>query len=270
MRHFAFEGEVDNGESAMKYPKLRGMVLLCLFTLATAANGGGLLGGKGGDKGLAVGAVGDAVKGLTLSDADVAKLGAEAALAFDKQNKIAQPKSTYSARVDQLARQLGNYDGLKLNFKVYLDDTVNAFALPDGSIRIYSGLLDKFDDHELLFVIGHEIGHVKHGHSKKRFKTAYLASAARKGVASNNSAAGSLAGSELGGVVEAVVNAQFSQQNELESDGYGFDLLKAKKVDPQAAVSALEKLAKLGGGKGSILSTHPDPKKRAEKLRKRL
>lgn len=242
-----------------------GLLGLCL--MSTGAHAGGLF---GKDKGLAVGAVGDAVKGLTLTDADVAKLGAEAALAFDGQNRVAPKKSTYSSRVDKLAARLGNYDGLALNYKVYLDDTVNAFALPDGSIRIYSGLLDKFNDDELLFVIGHEIGHVKHGHSKKRFKTAYLASAARKGVASGDNAAGAVAGSELGGVVEAVVNAQFSQQNELESDGYGFDLLRAKKVDPHAAVTALEKLAKLGGGKGSILSTHPDPQKRADKLRKRI
>lgn len=251
----------------MKTSLLAG-ALLALF-VSTAAPAGGLFGKKDGDKGLAIEAVGDAAKGLTLSDADIARLGAESALAFDKQNRVAQPKNTYSARVDKLARQLANHDGLKLNFKVYLDDTVNAFALPDGSIRIYSGLLDKFTDDELLFVIGHEIGHVKHGHSKKRFKTAYLASAARKGAASQGGKAGTLAGSELGGLVESVVNAQFSQANELQSDGYGYDLLRAKKVDTKAAVSALEKLARLGGGKGSILSSHPDPKKRADKLRAR-
>lgn len=243
------------------------VVALCGLLMMSGAQAGGLF---GKDKGLAIDAVGDAVKGATLSDEDVAKLGAEAALAFDGRNKIAPKSNVYSARVEKLASRLGNHDGLKLNFKVYLDPTVNAFALPDGSIRIYSGLLDKMDDDELLFVIGHEIGHVKHGHSKKRFKTAYLASAARKGAASGGGNAAQLAGSELGGLVEAVVNAQFSQKNELESDGYGFDLLKAKKVDPNASVAALEELAKLGGGKGSILSSHPDPKARAEKLRKRI
>ena len=251
----------------MKFAPLAMAGMVCLLISTSPADAGGLF---GKDKGLAIGAVGDAVKGATLSDADVAKLGADAALQFDKQNKVAPRKHVYSARVDKLAAKLANHDGLKLNFKVYLDDNVNAFALPDGSIRIYSGLLDKFNDDELLFVIGHEIGHVKHGHSKKRFKTAYLASAARKGVASGGNAASAVAGSELGGVVEAVVNAQFSQKNELESDGYGFDLLRAKKTNPEAAVTALEKLAKLGGGKGSILSSHPDPKKRAEKLRARI
>ena len=250
----------------MKFVPLAAAGLLGLLCSSPPAEAGGLF---GKDKGLAVGAVGDAVKGMTLSDADVAKLGAEAALAFDGRNRVAPRKSVYSTRVDKLAAKLANHDGLRLNFKVYLDDTVNAFALPDGSIRIYKGLLDKFNDDELLFVIGHEIGHVRHGHSKKRFKTAYLASAARKGVASGDNAASAVAGSELGGVVEAVVNAQFSQKNELESDGYGFDLLRAKRVETKAAVTALEKLAKLGGGKGSILSTHPDPGKRADKLRKR-
>ena len=223
-----------------------------------------------GDSGLKIGAATDAVKGLTLSDAEVQKLGAEAATSFDGQNRVADRKSVYSRRVDMLASKLRNYDGLTLNFKVYLADEVNAFALPDGSVRIYSGLLDLMTDEELLFVLGHEIGHVKHGHSKKRFKTAYLTSAARKGVASGDSAAGAIAGSQLGGVVEAVINAQFSQKNELESDAYGFGLLGAKKVDRKAAVSALEKLAKLSKGKGSILSTHPDPAKRAATLRKKL
>jgi putative metalloprotease len=35
---------------------------------------------------------------------------------------------------------------------------VNAFATADGTIRIYSGLMEMMTDDELIFVIGHEIG----------------------------------------------------------------------------------------------------------------
>jgi len=70
-------------------------------------------------------------------------------------------------------------NGQPLNFKVYQSKEVNAFAMPDGSIRIYSGLMDKMNDNELAFVIGHEIGHVAEGHSKKRFQTALLVGAGR-------------------------------------------------------------------------------------------
>lgn len=252
----------------MKLQALAFGVALVVGT-AAPAHAGGLFGGKG-DKGMAIGAVGDAAKGLTLSDQDVQKLGAEAALSYDRQNTVAGGQTVYSKRVAKLASKLQHYDGLELNFKVYMTPEVNAFALPDGSVRIYSGLLDLMTDDELLFVLGHEIGHVKHGHSKARFKTAYLTSAARKGAASAGGKGGALASSELGGVVEAVINAQFSQKNELESDAYGFQLLTDRKVDRNAAVTALEKLGKLGGGKKSILSTHPDPQKRADTLRKKL
>ena len=32
--------------------------------------------------------------------------------------------------------------------------------MADGTIRVYSGLMDLMTDDELLFVIGHEMGHV--------------------------------------------------------------------------------------------------------------
>jgi putative metalloprotease len=34
------------------------------------------------------------------------------------------------------------YDGYTFRYKVYLSPTVNAFAMADGTIRIYSGLMD--------------------------------------------------------------------------------------------------------------------------------
>jgi putative metalloprotease len=37
--------------------------------------------------------------------------------------------------------------------------------MADGSIRIYSGLMEMMDEGELLFVLGHEMGHVVEKHS---------------------------------------------------------------------------------------------------------
>jgi len=39
---------------------------------------------------------------------------------------------------------------------------VNAFACGDGSIRVFSALMDLMDDDELMAISGHEIGHVVH------------------------------------------------------------------------------------------------------------
>lgn len=269
-------------------PKIRTLALataVAFAGLATVAHAdddkkgvlggiGGLLGGKksgGTDTSKLLEAGSDAVKGLTLSDADIAKLGAESAVAYDKESKVLPASNKYAQRLAKVTSGYTNQDGLKLNYKVYQSDAVNAFALPDGSVRVYTGLMDLMTDDELRFVIGHEIGHVKYGHSKARFKTAYLTQAARKGVASQGNAAGQIASSELGGVVENVIKAQHSQGNELESDQYGLALLKKKGVDPQAAVTSMQKLEKLGGGgKNSLTSSHPPSAKRVEKLQKAI
>ena len=58
-------------------------------------------------------------------------------------------------------------EGIPLNFKVYYVIDVNAFACADGSVRIFSSLMDIMTDDELLGVIGHEVGHVAHKDSKK-------------------------------------------------------------------------------------------------------
>lgn len=62
---------------------------------------------------------------------------------------------------------------LPLNFKVYDVIDVNAFACGDGSIRVFSSLMDLMTDDELMAIIGHEIGHVVHTDVKDAMKNAY-------------------------------------------------------------------------------------------------
>jgi len=214
-------------------------------------------------------AAGDAVTALRMTDAEIAQLGAEAAAAYDELNPPLADDHEYSVRLAKIVEGLGDDSGLNLNFKVYWVEEVNAFALPDGSVRVFAGLMDLMSDDELRFVIGHEIGHVKHGHSKEAFRTAYLAQAARKGVAANDNLVGALAASELGGLVEEIVKARHSQSNELEADRYGLELLRSTGHDPAAAVSALRRLDD-GRRRSSLLSSHPDAAKRADLIAKAI
>ncbi|MDR1947753.1 MAG: M48 family metalloprotease [Desulfovibrio sp.] len=246
----------------MKYLAL---CLVCVFLF---------VGCRLSDPGAAVDAAGDAYKAATLSNEDARLLASKASAAYDNQNKriIAGPGSKYDKRLRALVASLGNEGGQQFNFKVYMSSQVNAFAMADGTIRVFSGLMDLMNDNELLFVIGHEIGHVVDGDTLDKLRVAYAASAARKGAGavSGTGTAGAvinaLPQSELGALAEQVINAQFSQSQESDADKYGLNLLKKLNKDIKAAVTALRKLAGGSGGGSSILSSHPDPNARADKM----
>lgn len=211
----------------------------------------------------------DAIKAVTLSDTAVRDLAAQAARLSDSQNQIAAAENKYQQRLEKLTARHGRRDDYVFNFKVYLTPEINAFAMADGTIRLYSGLMDMMDDGELLFVVGHEMGHVVKRHVQKKIRVAHAGQAARKGAASINNEIGNSARSQLGGFAEKLLNAQFSQQEEREADDYGLAFLNNTGREPQAAISALRKLAGLSNGH-TFLSSHPAPGKRADRLELQL
>ncbi|RJX35416.1 MAG: peptidase M48 [Desulfurivibrio sp.] len=211
----------------------------------------------------------DAARAVTLSDEAVRQLALQSARYADERQRLAEPGSPYARRLQKLVGDHQQDGALRFNYGVYLADEVNAFAMADGTIRLYSGLMDLLDDGELQFVIGHEMGHVAGKHIRKKIQLAYAASAVRKGIASLNSPVGELARSQLGAFSELLMAAQFSQLEEKEADDYGLAFLKKHGYQATAAVSALRKLAALGNDH-SFLSSHPAPDQRAERLELQL
>ncbi len=218
------------------------------------------------DIGMAVEAGKDAVTAVTLSDEEVQRLALAVAQASDRKHTVAPVENPYARRLRRLVGNTQTQDGLDFNFKVYLSPTVNAFAMADGTIRIYSGLMDILDDRELVFVVGHEMGHVVAKHVKKKIMLAYAGSAVRKAIASQRNEAGQIARSGIGALTEKLVNAQFSQQEEREADDYGVLYLIKKGFDERPAISAMVKLAR-AGHQHSFLYSHPAPEARAERMR---
>ena len=214
-----------------------------------------------------------AMKALTLSDSDVVNMSNESCEAMDAENKIAPANSKYTQRLNKvIAKMPKEIDGKKAVYKVYLTQDVNAWAMANGCIRVYSGLMDLMNDDELRGVIGHEIGHVALGHSKKAMQTAYAASAARQAAANSSGKLGQLSRSQAGELGEKFLNAQFSQSQESDADNYSFDLLTKQKMERKGLVTAFQKLAKLSGGKSgsSMLSSHPPSDERAKNMQARI
>jgi putative metalloprotease len=190
---------------------------------------------------------------------------------MDRQNPIAPAKNPYAVRLAKLTTGLDSYDGLKLDIQTYLVDEVNAFAMGDGTVRVYSGLMDKMTDDEVRCVIGHEIGHVKLEHGQKRLKRALQQDAALSVASTASGGVRRLANSELGGLVQNVMYAQHSQAAEMASDDYALSFMGAKGYSREACATAMDKLAALGGGGGiALLQTHPNPATRAKRMRKQI
>ena len=227
--------------------------------------------------GKAAGGATKVLKAATLTDADMAKYVKEYVAWMDEHNHVCDAKSPYTKRLNRLTQGLNEVEGIPLNFKVYYVTDVNAFACPDGSVRVFSSLMDVMTDEELLGVIGHEIGHVAHKDSKKGFRTALLTSALKDGIASTNGAAAALSESQLGSLGESLLNATYSQKQESKADGYGYEFLKKNGKNPWAMALAFERLKKLEEDAGEkkdskwqrMFSSHPDLDKRIKTMSKR-
>jgi putative metalloprotease len=220
-------------------------------------------------------AAGYAVSALTLSDADVIAMTREFMVRSDTENQIPAANNAYATRLKKLTDPFVNEAGLKLNFKVYLTKDVNAFATADGSVRVYSGLMDIMSDAELAAVIGHEIGHVNNDDVKDAARTAYVAAAATSAVGATGRFMESLSNSQYAQLANALVSAQYSQKQESQADDYGFAFAVKYGYGPYAMARALEKLNQAAGTSATadavsqLFSSHPDAVKRAARMRQK-
>lgn len=235
-----------------------GLALIGL--LSGCAAGGGL------DMEKALGVGGGVLQATTLTEDTVKQTAALAATEMDGQAKVADANNPYAQRLRKLTQGLEHYDGLNLNFKVYLAPEVNAFAMADGTVRVYSGLFDAMPDDQVFAVIAHEIGHVKLKHSYKQMREQLLADTAFQAVASMGGTLGSLTSSQLGQLGKTAINAHFSQADELEADTYAVRVLYALNKNPQAMKESILILERLYGAGGGFLSSHPSNPRRIEQI----
>ncbi|MFV0605576.1 MAG: M48 family metalloprotease [Niabella sp.] len=190
---------------------------------------------------------------------------------MDNNNPVAPANDPYTVRLNKIFSKHQNEDGLKLNYKVYKVVDINAFACADGSVRVFSSLMDMLTDDELLGVIGHEIGHVKNKDTRDAIRAAYKRAAISDAAASQSGVAGALSESQLGALANAILQSKYSRKQESEADDYSYTFMKKHKYDVMALATAFKKLESLGSGEKKsnmekMMSSHPDSGDRAKKV----
>lgn len=222
----------------------------------------------------ALGAVQKGMTGLTFSDADAAALSKPAVDKMDAENKVAGPTDPYAIRLDRIFGKYTKGEFYTLNYKVYLTKDINAFATADGSVRVFSGLMDVMDDNELLAVIGHEIGHVNNHDSRDAMKALYQKEALIDAAASQSTKVATVTDSQLAKIGSAMIDSKHSRKQESEADLFAYDFMKKNGYNVNAEESAFRILSKMSEGAQSsfidqMMSSHPDSNQRADDAKAR-
>lgn len=175
---------------------------------------------------------------------------------FFEQNTFLGTVDAKKTKVLNLfAKELKLRNTKKLNFTVIDSDIMNAFALPDGSIVVYTGIIDSMKNYEeLAGLIGHEVAHINHRHSMKmlcRNLSGYLFISTVLGDANGVMAI-------LGENVNTLQSLSFSREFEHEADVEGFKIVTSNGINPKGMVVLFNRLQKESHiVMPEFLSSHP-------------
>jgi predicted Zn-dependent protease len=194
----------------------------------------------------------------------------------------------YVNRVGKWVALHSDRPDLPWTFSVIDTETINAFALPGGSIIVSSGLLKRLgSESELAGVLAHEIAHVVKKHQLtaiqsgmqadfwKNVGTSVAADHVKIGGGAVGSAVGSAAKPYILDAAGNLIKDGFflrplDRGLESEADQLAIVLATRAGYDPYGLVGALQMLAqyKGGGDAASIFSTHPSATDRIADLEK--
>lgn len=150
------------------------------------------------------------------------------------------------------------------NIKVHVvnKDDINAFALPNGHLVVYTGLISACENQEeLAGVIAHEIAHIESKHvMKKLIKEIGL-------TVLISMTTGNTSSETIKSAIKLLSSSAFDRKLEKEADIKAVDYLTNAKINTAPFANFLYKLGNKDNSATkylSWLSTHPESEKRAE------
>ena len=177
-----------------------------------------------------------------------------------KENKNEFVKHSVDSMITRLCTA-NNIDKSKLKIHILNKDDINAFALPNGHLVVYSGLITNADNpEEVAGVIGHELAHIELNHVMKKL----LKEIGLTVLISMTTGGGST--ETIREAAKTLSSTAFDRELEKDADLKAVEYLVNAEVNPKYFADFMFKIAEKENEADKYLnwiSTHPDSKKRA-------
>lgn len=167
-----------------------------------------------------------------------------------------------NAAVASIGTKLTQGSRYSYRWFVARDLSINAFAMPGGTVVVHTGLIEAAKTpEELAGVLAHEVQHIEQRHSLRAMAQSLGTMAALGMVFGDVSGIAQIAAS--------LSQLSYSRDAEREADARGLAVLKAAAIDPQGMVRMFETLSKESEGLNppAMLSSHPATAERIARLK---
>lgn len=166
--------------------------------------------------------------------------------------------------LDKLLKPLCKENGIvrdSLKVHIIQKDEVNAFALPDGHLVVYSGLIEESKNEQALIgVLGHEIAHIEHNHVMKKLSKEIGFSVLMSVTTGNNNI------KIIRDIMHTLSSSAYDRSLEKEADIASVGYMLKAKINPAPFADFLYEMSfdnKLESAL-SWVNSHPESEERAK------
>ncbi|MGQ0550325.1 MAG: M48 family metalloprotease [Armatimonadota bacterium] len=207
-----------------------------------------------------------------LGEADEIRIGRQAAEELEAEIGVATDPAM-TARLAGIGRRVAAVSerpGLPWTFRVLRSREVNAISLPGGFIYATEGMM-RFvqSDHELAFVMAHEVGHVSARHHVAMIERHYFYVIVARVLFGSDPTS-----SQIADIVRFFLSRGFSRDNEFEADRLAVSFAHRARFDAAAGLSFMQRLRAAEGRDPSqfetLFRTHPGLSDRIARVREHL
>ena len=162
--------------------------------------------------------------------------------------------------LDSLINPLCEANGIErdsLKVHIIIKDEINAFALPNGHLVVYTGLIEDCKRQEALQgVLGHEIAHIEKNHVMKKLskELGYTVLIGAKG------------GRVARDIIKTLTSSAYDRALEKEADITSVDYMIKAKIDPKPMADFMYQMAMDSDVNRALywISDHPESEARAK------